>query len=122
MIKQNIKIALFTVLGLISFWLLMFSFIKIDVATSALISFDQDSTYMSIDSKSASYIENHGFEYVKLEYQKQYFNCHITYVRSSEIHYDYYIILPEVIQTTESYFVTNIIIDSLNVYQYIFKK
>ena len=122
MIKQNIKIALLAILGFISFWLILFSFIKIDVATTALISFNEGSSFMSIDSKYAAYIENHSMEYVKLEYEKQYFNCHITYVRSTEIHYDYFIVLPEVITTEETYFVSNVIIDSLNIYQYIFKK
>lgn len=122
MIKQNIKVALLAIAGFITFWLILFSFVKIDVATSALISFNEGSAFMSIDSKYAAYIENHGFEYVKLEYEKQYFNCHITYVRSSDVHYDYFIVLPEVITTEETYFISNVIIDSLNIYQYIFKK
>lgn len=122
MIKQNIKVALLAIAGFLTFWLILFSFVKIDVATSALISFNEGSAFMSIDSKYAAYIENHGFEYVKLEYEKQYFNCHITYVRSSDVHYDYFIVLPEVITTEETYFISNVIIDSLNIYQYIFKK
>ena len=122
MIKQNIKVALLAILGFISFWMILFCFIKLDISTSALITFDQGLSYMTIDNKSAAYIENHGFEYIKLEYEKQYFNCHITFVRSSEIQYVYFIVLPDVITISDNYFITNIVIDSLNIYQYLLKK
>lgn len=122
MIKQNIKVALLSIVGLITFWMVLFCFIKLDVAASALITFEDSMSYMTIDTKSAAYIENHNFEYVKLEYQNQYFNCHITYVKSSDVQYDYFIVLPSVITATDNYLITNIIIDSLNVYQYLLKK
>ncbi len=100
----------------------MFCFIKVDVATTGLITFDDGYSYLTLDTKAGSYIENHDFEYIKLEYKKQYFNCYISFERSSETAIDYFIILPEIVSTTETYMISNIIIDSLNIYEYICKK
>ena len=122
MIKQNIKIALLCIFGFIIFWLIMFCFIKIDVSTSGLISFEDATSYISIETKASAYIINHDFDRIKIEYKKQYFSCPITFVRSGEIHDDYFIVLPEIVVTTETYILTNVIIDSLNVYEYLIKK
>lgn len=122
MVKQNIKVALFVILAFICFWLIMFCFIKIDVASTGLITFQDGTSYITVNNKTSAYIEKHDFQYIKLEYEKQYFSCYINLEKSSETSTDYFIILPEVMYTTETYLVSNIIIDSLNIYEYIFKK
>lgn len=122
MIKQNIKVALFVVLGLITLWLVIFSFIKIDISASAVVTFVDTFNYIAIDTKSAAYIENHEIDYIRMEYEKQYFSCHITFSSSNE-QYSYYLIsLPDIIDKSSNYLGTTIIIDSLNIYQYILKK
>ena len=122
MIKQNMKVALLAILGMLTLWLIIFSFIKIDVATKAVVTFVDSFNYIAIDSKSAAYIEKHELDYVKMEYSKQYFSCHITY-SSSDDDFQYYLIsLPDIVDKTKSYLETNIIIDSLNIYQYLLKK
>lgn len=122
MIKQNIKIALFAILGLVAFWLVLLIFIRIDITSQAVVSFEDSYSYITIENKSASYIENHQLDYIKMEYEKQYFSCHITFSSSSE-DYSYYLIsLPSIVEKSVNYFSTNIIIDSLNVYEYLIKK
>ncbi|XQP55885.1 MAG: hypothetical protein ACOQNY_00600 [Mycoplasmoidaceae bacterium] len=122
MIRQNIKIALLAFLALITFWLVMFNFIKIDIATKGVITFVDSFNYLALDVTSSAYIENHQLDYVKMQYAKQYFNCHITYSSTSE-DFNYYLIsLPPIVDKTKSYIQANIIIDSLNIYEYILKK
>ena len=122
MIKQNIKVSVFVILGFICFWLIICCFIKIDIASTGLITFNDATAYLTVDTKIATYIEKNNFEYIKLEYKKQYFSCYINLEQTSETSTNYFIILPEVVSTTETYIISNIIIDSLNIYEYIFKK
>ena len=122
MIKQNIKVALLSILFLVVFWLIMFSFIKIDVGSKAIITFDNTYSYIAIDTANSSYIEKHEIDYVKMEYEKQYFDCHITYTSKVDDFQYYLISLPDIVDKTSNYIETNIIIDSLNIYQYLFKK
>ncbi|MBQ0045407.1 MAG: hypothetical protein KBS35_00755 [Mycoplasma sp.] len=122
MIKQNIKVALLVVLGLITFWLVILSFIKIDISAPAIVTYVDTFSYVAIDTKSAAYIENHALDYIKMEYEKQYFSCHITFSSSNE-QYSYYLIsLPDIVDKSRNYLDTTIIIDSLNIYQYLLKK
>lgn len=122
MIKQNIKVALFVVLGLVAFWLIMFIFIKLDVSCQAVITFNESYSFISIDAQDGAYIENHNIDYVKIEYKKQYFSCSITYSSADEQYSTYLISLPDIGIDKTNPFPTNIIIDSLNVYQYWLKK
>lgn len=122
MIKQNMKVALLAILGMITLWLIIFSFIKIDVSTKAVVTFVDSFNYIAIDNKSSAYIENHELDYVKMEYKKQYFSCHITYSSGSDDFQYYLISLPEIVDKSKTYFETNIIIDSLNIYEYWLKK
>ncbi|MCQ3907563.1 MAG: hypothetical protein MJ219_02185 [Mycoplasmoidaceae bacterium] len=57
-----------------------------------------------------------------MEYNKQYFSCHIIFSSSSEDFQYYLISLPEMVDKTKPYIETNIIVDSLNIYQYLLKK
>ena len=122
MIKQNMKVALLAILGMITLWLIIFSFIKIDIATKAVVTFVDSFNYIAIDSKTASYIENHELDYVKMEYNKQYFSCHITYSSGQDDYHYYLISLPDIVDKSKNYLETNIIVDSLNIYQYLLKK
>ena len=122
MIRQNIKIALFAILGLITFWLVMFSFIKIDVATNGFILFEEQDT-ITIDSQSASYIESHDCHQVQVEYKKQYYTCSIYGATGTGDFCTYSIYgLSKFVDPGEPYLDTKIIIDSLNIYQYLLKK
>ncbi|MCQ2748199.1 MAG: hypothetical protein MJ223_03010 [Mycoplasmoidaceae bacterium] len=122
MVKQNIKIALLSVFFIIGILLIMLNFLKIDICTQAVIAFDKTYSYIAIENESSSYIENNQIDYVRMEYEKQYFNCHITYVSSSTDFKMYLISLPEIVEKTESYLQSKIIVDSLNVYEYLIKK
>ena len=122
MIKQNIKIALIAIIGFITFWLIAFNFIKIDVATQGLISINDAGPYIALEKNTSAYVQKHGIDYIKMQYNKQYFNCHITYTSGNEEYGYYYISLPSIFEKTTEYLLANVIVDSLNVYQYIFKK
>lgn len=121
MIRQNIKVALFVILGLITFWLIIFSFIKLDVTTHGLISHNDSYYILTIDDNSAAYIENNAIDYIKMEYEKKYRSCHISFSSTQEGYCNYLISLPEDVDVFD-YLDANIIIDSLNVYQYLLKK
>ena len=122
MIKQNIKVAFLIILGLFTFWLITFNFIKLNVTTQAMINFD--SQEFIIDSKSAAYIESHDRrEHLMMEYEHQYFYCKLfaPYGEGEFRHYPI-MVIDDVIDQTQGMLTTNIIIDNLNVYQYWFKK
>lgn len=122
MVKQNIKVAIIAIVSFITFWLILFNFIKIDVSSQGVISFVESTSYIAIDSKTGAYIQNHEIDYVKIEYNHQYFSSHITYSSGNDEYTYYCISLPQIIEKTESYILTNVVADSLNVYQYLFKK
>lgn len=122
MIKQNIKIAIVAIIACLTFWLVTFNFIKIDVSTISLISMVDTVPEIAIESKIGSYIENHAIDRIKMNYQSQYYWCNISLIKSSDQYYDYSIILPDVVDKTQQYLTTTIIVDKLNVYQYLFKK
>lgn len=122
MIRQNIKMATIIIIGLLTLWLILFNFIKLDITTQGVVTFVDSFNYLMLDRSSAAYIENHDIDYVKFEYNKQYFDCHITYASSSEESQTYLIFLPTIVDKTKPYLTANIIIDSLNVYQYWIKK
>ena len=122
MIKQNIKVALFVVLGMLILWLVLLCFIKIDISSSGVITYEESMSFLTISTKTGSYIEKHEIDYIKMEYEKQYFNCHITY-SSADKEFTYYLIsLPDIVDKSTNYLNTNIIVDSVNVYQYLIKK
>lgn len=122
MIKQNIKVALFVVLGIITFWLILFSFIKLNVTTTIAVNFD--SREFILDKKSAAYIDSHGRrDKLWLEYESQYFLCKVFdgYQEDNLIHYPIKSLDPGVTQVT-GILQTHLIMDSLNVYHYLIKK
>lgn len=121
MLKQNIKIAIIAIIGFLTLWLVVLNFIKIDIATQSIVNFQNKIPYAAIDVKTSSYIENKELSYVKLLYNKQSFNCPITFSSAGNEYNYYLIVLPSVVDQTGQYLVLNLIIDSLNVYQYVFK-
>jgi len=122
MIKQKIKIAIVALIGFITFWLVMFNFIKVDRSSQALIYFDDTIPMISIDSTSSAYIQKHEIDSIRVEFHKQYFDCHITFNEYQEQYSTYQIIVPSEVYRTQPYTLANIIIDSQNLYQYWFKK
>lgn len=121
MIKQNIKVAIIFVLGLLTIWLVVFAFIKLDVATQAIINFDERE--IIVDAKNAAYIQNRDKkDNLKIEYEKQYWDCTLydPTIEDEYWHFPIYIrYLPE---WPTGLVNTHLIIDSLNIYQYLFKK
>jgi len=122
MVKQNIKIAIVSIIACLTFWLVIFNFIKIDVSTTSLINLTDTTPQISIESNVGSYIENHNIEKIRMNYHNQYYWCNIYYATSSSDYYNYAIMLPDVVDKTQQFFTTTIIVDKLNVYQYLFKK
>lgn len=122
MIKQNIKIAILAILGLLTFWLVMFNFIKLDVTTTVMINFETQE--FIVDVKSATYIESHDRrEYLLMEYQHQYLSCKLfePYGEGEYRHYPI-MMIDDVVDQTQGLLTTNLIIDKLNIYYYLFKK
>lgn len=122
MIKQNIKVALIVIIGLLTFWLIMFNFVKLDVSVKTSIYFNGNASLVAIDSKNSSYIEKHEIRKVKMEYEKQYFNSTITYSSTTDSIDWYLISLPQVIHKSDNPIETTLILDSLNIYEYLIKK
>lgn len=122
MIRQNIKIAILAIFGLITIWLIIFNFIKLDVTTTIMINFDTQE--FVIDAKNAAYIEaNRRREDLKIEYEHQYFNCKL-FEPYGEGEFKYYPIMTidPVIDQTQGLLSTNLLIDKLNIYNYLLKK
>jgi len=122
MIKQNIKIAIVSIIACLTFWLVVLNFIKIDICSTSLISMVDVVPQIAIESNMGSYIENHAIDKIKMNYQSQYYWCTVSLIKSSDQYYSYSIILPDVVDKTLQYFTTTIIIDEVNVYSYLFKK
>lgn len=123
MISQNIKVALLTLIGLLTLWLIIFAFIKVDVSTQVLVTFNEGTTQLAIDSISASYIQSYQREEsVKIRYQNQYHYCHLINPEPSSEYTYYTIVSGPVFDPTIGYLQTDLIIDSLNIYQYVIKK
>jgi len=122
MIKQNIKIAIITIICFITFWLVMFNFIKIDKASQGFLYFDNTIPMVSIENETSAYIQKHEIDRIKVEFNKQYFDCHITFSEYNEQYSTYLIVVPSEVYKAQSYMMTNIIVDSQNLYQHWFGK
>lgn len=122
MIKQNIKIALCAILGLVVLWLITFCFIKIDVSAQTSIIFDGETPIVYLNNRDASYVENHKrSDKIRFYYSGSYqygelinpevFGDWTSYILQTNIKFD-----------VENPIPINLILDSLNVYQYLTKK
>jgi len=122
MIKQNIKIAIVSIICFITFWLVMFNFIKIDKASQAFLYFDNTIPMVSIENETSAYIQKHEIDRIKVEFNKQYFECHITFNEYNEQYSTYLIVIPSEVYKAQTYMLTNIIVDRQNFYQHWFSK
>lgn len=122
MIKQNIKIAIVSIICFITFWLVMFNFIKIDKASQAFLYFDNTIPMISIENETSAYIQKHEIDRIKVEFNKQYFECHITFNEYNEQYSTYLIVIPSEVYKAQTYMLTNIIVDRQNLYQHWFSK
>lgn len=122
MIKQNIKIAIVSIICFITFWLVMFNFIKIDKASQAFLYFDNTIPMVSIENETSAYIQKHEIDRIKVEFNKQYFECHITFNEYNEQYSTYLIVIPSEVYKAQTYMLTNIIVDRQNLYQHWFSK
>lgn len=119
MIRQNIKVALFVILGLITFWLIMFGFIKLDVASEAWVNV-QENTVMTT-AKIGAYIQNHN-NHIKIKIVDQYISYTLSGVAVTEQYWTFTVLEPLPIDPTIEGKPVSIIVDSLNIYQYLLKK
>ncbi|MCQ2956450.1 MAG: hypothetical protein MJ233_00870 [Mycoplasmoidaceae bacterium] len=93
-----------------------------DVTTTIAVNFE--TREFIVDKKSAAYIDSHNRrDYLRLEFENQYFPCKVfeAYLEDNWMHYPIKSIDPGVTQVT-GLLQTHLIMDSLNVYQYLIKK
>lgn len=122
MINQNIKICIGIILSMITTLLLIFKFIKVDKSSQALITTENDEQSINIDNELSSYIEKHQINNIKILYNRQYYSCEIFYFKKIQDFTKYWVFLPPNVILEDQYFLTNIIVDSLDFYHYLLTK
>lgn len=115
-IKQNIKICVVTIFIMIISILLLFKFVKIDKSCQALIMIEEDSQTINIDNDLSSYIEKKQINNINVLYDHQYYSCNVIYFKKIHGFTKYWIFLPTNIVIEDQYYLTNIVVDSIDLY------
>ena len=84
--------------------------------------FEQDEQTINIDNDLSNYIENNQINNIKILYNHQYHSCEIIYFKKNQEFTKYWIFLPSNIVIEDQYFLTNIIVDCLDLYHYFLLK
>lgn len=120
MVKRKILTAVFSLLALITFVLVMLAFLKIDISCPASIAIYQTNSIMAISYKDYCYINNSNINKVTINHKQEKYYCKIEYNEKNDDFYFYYINLPSSIYKNHNQLNCVVILDTINIYQYIF--
>lgn len=121
MVWRNINVGLFAFFILALSMFTTLSFLKIDVVTTAIL-LCNNSDSIIVNDKDGRYIESNKINNVAIRLNNKYYWCNIEYQSSDEKNFCYSILLPKYLEIIETYQDVNIILGSVNFYQYFFMK
>lgn len=121
MVWRNINVGLFAFFILALSMFTTLSFLKIDVATTAIL-LCNNSDSIIVNDKDGRYIESNKINNVAIRLNNKYYWCNIEYQSNDEKNFCYSILLPKYLEIIETYQDVNIILGSVNFYQYFFMK
>ncbi|MBQ6970481.1 hypothetical protein IJQ19_02710 [bacterium] len=75
-----------------------------------------------VNDKDGRYIESNKINNVAIRLNNKYYRCNIEYQSNDEKNFCYSILLPKYLEIIETYQDVNIILGSVNFYQYFFMK
>lgn len=121
MVWKSINVGLFAFFILMISMFTTLSFLKIDVATTAILLRNNFNSII-ITATDGKYIENNKINNIAIRLNNQYYHCNIEYQSSDEKNFCYFIFLPKYLEIIETYQDVNLILDSINFYQYFLQK
>ena len=121
MVWRNINVGLFAFFILALSMFITLSFLKIDVVTTAIL-LCNNSDSIIVNDKDGRYIESNKINNVAIRLNNKYYWCNIEYQSNDEKNFCYSILLPKYLEIIETYQDVNIILGSVNFYQYFFMK
>lgn len=121
MVWRNINVGLFAFFILALSMFTTLSFLKIDVVTTAIL-LCNNSDSIIVNDKDGRYIESNKINNVAIRLNNKYYWCNIEYQSNDEKNFCYSILLPKYLEIIETYQDVNIILGSVNFYQYFFMK
>lgn len=121
MVWRNINVGLFAFFILALSMFTTLSFLKIDVVTTAIL-LCNNSDSIIVNDKDGRYIESNKINNVAIRLNNKYYQCNIEYQSNDEKNFCYSILLPKYLEIIETYQDVNIILGSVNFYQYFFMK
>ena len=119
MIWKNIKIGLWSFVILLLSLLVTLSFLKIEIATVAILSRSDVDTII-VNDKDGKYIETNEIKKVKMKFNNQYYICNINYLNFDNECFYYVISLPKYLEITNNYQNVNLVLGTTNFYTYFF--
>lgn len=117
MIWKNINIGILAFFILVLSMFSTLSFLKIDIATTAIL-LRNDFDSIIVSSNDGKYLESNNITNIAIRLNNQYYRCNIEYSSCDDKSFSYAIYLPKYLEIIETYQDVNLILDSVNFYQY----